>query len=125
VDEISLAGLIFFGRHGVNPEEYILGQRFGVDASYWIDLTKAINSDDLNDTVSYAAIYKLLRAIVEGQPSKLLEHLAGRMAEAVLAHDERIGRVRIRISKLSPPIKGSTTGEVAVIVSRSRDAAAS
>ena len=31
MDEITLGGLLFFGTHGVNPEETALGQRFGVD----------------------------------------------------------------------------------------------
>src|SRR5437867_87827 len=120
MDEITLSGMVFFGGHGVNPEETALGQRFGIDVTLWLDLSKAARSDDLADTVSYSAIYKLVRAEVEGEPSKLLEHLAGRVLRQVLQHDPRIIEARVRVSKLSPPLKGSTTGEVAVTLQRKR-----
>jgi 7,8-dihydroneopterin aldolase/epimerase/oxygenase len=120
MDEIALIGLTFFGTHGVNPEETALGQRFGVDVSLWLDLSQAANSDQLEDTVSYSAIFKLVRKEVEGQPSRLLEHLAGRLIRAVFAHDTRIRKARVRVTKLNPPLKGSTTGQVSVVLERSR-----
>jgi dihydroneopterin aldolase len=120
MDEIRLTGLTFYGTHGVNPEETALGQRFGVDASFWLDLTQASQTDRLEDTVSYAAIYKLIRREVEGDPSRLLEHLAGRLVAAVLGADPRIARVRVCVTKLNPPLKGSVTGQVAVILDRQR-----
>jgi dihydroneopterin aldolase len=120
MDEIELRGLVFFGRHGVNPEETELGQRFSVDLTVWLDLSKAAESDDLNDTVSYSALYKLVRAEVEGAPSKLIECVAGRILSKVLDHDARISKARVAVGKISPPLKGSTTGEVYVRLERSR-----
>ena len=120
MDEIALTGMTFFGRHGVNEEETALGQRFGLDLWLWLDLSVASKSDQLADTVSYSAVYNLVREAMEGEPSQLLEHIAGRVAQAVLAHDPRIERVRVKVSKLSPPLKGSTTGEVSVTLSRGR-----
>src|SRR6476661_10968334 len=84
MDEITLSGLVFFGTHGVNPEETALGQRFGVDVTLRIDLDTPGRTDDLADTVSYSTIYKLIRVEMEGQPSKLIEHLASRLALAIL-----------------------------------------
>jgi dihydroneopterin aldolase len=121
MDEIALSGMVFFGTHGVNPEEQELGQRFGLDLTLRLDLTQASRSDVLADTVSYSAIYKLVRQEMEGEPSKLLEHLAGRIARLVLSHDDRIRQVQARVSKLSPPLKGSTTGEVSVTLTLARD----
>ena len=89
MDEISLEGLVFFGRHGVNPEETELGQRFGIDILLLLDISHATVTDQLHDTVSYSAIYKIVRAEVEGEPSKLLEHLAGRLLRAILSADAR------------------------------------
>ena len=71
MDEIELAGLTFFGTHGVNAEETELGQRFGLDLTLWLDTRKAAESDAIGDTVSYSAIYKLVRREMEGEPSKL------------------------------------------------------
>ena len=120
LDEIALRDMVFFGRHGANPEEAVLGQRFGVELRLWLDLSRPAATDDLADTVSYSGIYKLVRAEVEGEPSKLLEHLAGRIIERVLAHDERIARARVEVTKLNPPLKGSATGHVSVSLERSR-----
>jgi 7,8-dihydroneopterin aldolase/epimerase/oxygenase len=120
MDEIRLTAMTFFGTHGVNPEETSLGQRFGVDLSLWLDLSTAASTDDLHDTVSYSAVFKLVRSEMEGEPSKLLEHLAGRLIGAVIQSDARIARVRVTVTKLNPPLKGSTTGEVSVTLERGR-----
>ena len=93
MDEISLRGLTFFGRHGVNAEETSLGQRFGVDVTFWMDLTKAAATDRIEDTVSYSAIFKLIRREVEGVPSNLLEHLAGRLVDRIMSQDFALGRL--------------------------------
>ena len=119
-DHITLRGLIFFGRHGANPEETALGQRFGLDLTIWLDLSIAAQTDTLDDTVSYSALYKLARAEMEGEPSQLLEHLAAKVLHAVLVHDPRIKEAEVVVTKLSPPLKGSTTGDVSVTLRRDR-----
>src|SRR5438046_782124 len=101
MDEIVLKGLVFFGTHGVNPEETELGQRFGVDLTIRLDLSEAARSDRLGDTVSYSALYKLVRAEMEGEPSKLIEHLAGRLLDKALNYDKRIVEAEVRVSKLN------------------------
>ena len=118
--EIRLTNMVFFGTHGANPEETALGQRFAVNLSFWLDISAAARTDRLEDTVSYSAIYKLVRAEVEGEPSKLLEHLAGRILDRVLQFDARIAGARVEVGKLSPPLKGSTTAEVSVVLERQR-----
>ena len=117
-DHITLQGLIFFGRHGANPEETALGQRFGLDLTVWLDLSTAAQSDTLDDTVSYSALYKLARAEMEGEPSQLLEHLAARILRVVLSHDTRIREGEVTVTKINPPLKGSTTGDVSVTLRR-------
>ena len=119
-DRILLRGLVFFGYHGVNPEEQALGQRFRVDVTLWADLAPAAASDAVADTVSYAAVYKRVRALVEGPPSALLEHLAGRICADLLALDPRIARVRVRLTKLAPPLKGAADGTAGVELTRER-----
>ena len=120
MDEIMLRGLVFFGRHGVNPEETELGQRFGVDLTVRLDLAEATSSDELDDTVSYSDLYKLVRDEMEGSPSRLIEHLAGRLLNKVLAFDPRIQEAEVTVVKLHPPMKGITAGDVAVHLTRRR-----
>src|SRR5215212_3493863 len=122
-DKILLRGLVFFGFHGVNPEEQALGQRFRVDVTLWANLALAAASDAVVDTISYATVYKRVRALVEGPPSALLEHLAGRICADLLALDPRIERVCVRVTKLTPPLKGSATGTAGVELIRSRESA--
>jgi 7,8-dihydroneopterin aldolase/epimerase/oxygenase len=119
-DTISLTGLVFYGYHGTNPEEAALGQRFGVDLEVWVDLSVPARSDRLEDTISYAGLFKLVREEVEGATSRLLEHLAGRILRKVLSHDKRVQRARVSVTKLSPPLKESTAGTSSVTLERDR-----
>ena len=63
MDEILLEGMLFYGYHGVNPEEQALGQRFIVDLTVTADLDAAARTDDLTTTISYSEIFKRVRPI--------------------------------------------------------------
>jgi dihydroneopterin aldolase len=97
-----------------------MAQRFRDDVTLWADLASAAASDAVADTVSYATVYKRVRALVEGQPSALLEHLAGQLCADLLALDPRIARARVRVTKLQPPLKGAATGTAGVELTRGR-----
>ena len=105
-DKILLEGLAFYGYHGLNQEEKILGQRFIVDVSMELDLQQAGKSDDLNDTVSYSAVYDDIREIIQGPSVNLLEALAEKIAQAILKF-ERVQAVTVRVKKPEVPLKGS------------------
>jgi len=118
-DRITLEGMVFYGYHGVNPEERELGQRFVVDLELEKDLSAAGLSDDLTQTVNYASAYKLAREVVEGQPCNLIETVAERLATALLSHLS-IDGVRVRVRKPWAPVKGSVLDSVAVEIVRKR-----
>lgn len=82
---ISIRGLEAFGRHGVLDAERELGQRFVVDVDLELSRLASVRSDDLADTVDYAALADAVAAIVAGPPVRLLERLAGLIAERALA----------------------------------------
>ena len=82
---VSIRGLEAFGRHGVHPAETELGQTFVVDVSLTLVHAVAAATDDLADTVDYAALADAIVAIVQGPPFALLERLAGAIADRVLA----------------------------------------
>ncbi|HEX2171659.1 MAG TPA: dihydroneopterin aldolase [Dehalococcoidia bacterium] len=119
LDRIAVEGVVFYGFHGVNAAEKELGQRFRLDLDVWADLAPAGETDDLARTVNYAALVKTARAIVEGEPCNLLETVATRIARAVLSTFP-VAAVRVRLTKLSPPIKGTTAGTAAVEIVRYR-----
>jgi len=118
-DKIILRGMVFYGYHGVNPEERSQGQRFVVDLELSKDLSQAGRSDDLSTTVNYSSVFKIAREVVEGQPCNLLEAVAERLAAAILA---RFGveAVRVRVRKPWAPVKGSVLDWVAVEIARRR-----
>ena len=70
----------FYGFHGVNSEEKILGQTYMVDCEVTLSLSTAGISDNLTDTVSYTDIYKTVRSVIEGESKNLLEALAESIA---------------------------------------------
>lgn len=121
-DAIQLEGMVFFGFHGVNPAEKDAGQRFVVDLEVHRDLRAAGLSDDLADTVSYAHLYRLVKEIVEGPGSNLLERVAETIAQRVL-DEYQVDAVRVRVKKPEAPIKGSDLRHAAVEIFRERGSA--
>lgn len=103
MDRIELRGLRAMGVHGVLPEEQERAQPFEVDLDVELDLTGAAASDDVADTVDYGAVAERAARIVATERFRLLETLAGRLADAVLS-DPRVSRVTVAVRKLRPPV---------------------
>ncbi|MDF2630817.1 MAG: dihydroneopterin aldolase [Symbiobacteriaceae bacterium] len=108
-DRITLTGLQFYGYHGVYPEENRLGQHFVVDVELCADLREAGRTDDLKRTVDYGKVYQAVKQIAEGQPFKLIEAVAERIAAEVLEHFP-ITEVVVRVHKPKAPIPGPFHG---------------
>jgi dihydroneopterin aldolase len=102
-DRVLMRGLLFYGYHGVVPEENRLGQRFIVDIDLSMPLGDAGRTDDLTKTVDYVAVLGDVRRIVEGPPLKLIETVAERIATKIL-HDYAVDAVRVRVRKPDVPI---------------------
>ena len=105
-DRITLRGMRFMGRHGVNPEEQVTPQPFEVDLILRTDLSKPAASDDLGDTIDYSAAFTLVAGIVEERSFRLIERLAGAIAEAVLAAFP-VDDVEVRVRKPKAPLAGA------------------
>jgi len=102
-DLIELRGLRLSGICGALPEERGRPQPLEIDLDVAADLAPAGRSDDLAETVDYGALVDdVERAVAAGRPV-LLEHLAERIAAAVLAHD-RVEAVTVALRKLRPPV---------------------
>jgi len=121
-DEILLEGMRFYAYHGVNPEERALGQRFTVDVVLAVDLRRPGQSDDLADTVSYSAVYKVVRGIMEGRSRQLIEAVAEEIAAAILTEFPLVARVIVTVRKPEVPMKGSMLDAAGVRIRRSRSA---
>ena len=103
-DHIELRGLRLVGRVGVLELERAQDQPLEIDLVLTADLAPAGASDDLADTVDYGAVCATVAAVVGDGHVALLERLAARVAEAVLAADARIDAVEVTVRKLRPPV---------------------
>jgi len=103
IDEITISGIRVFGHHGVYPQERRDGQEFVVDVTMSVDASRAAETDDVADTVHYGEVAEDIAAIVAGEPVNLLERLAARIADALLARDG-VEAVRVTVHKPSAPI---------------------
>jgi dihydroneopterin aldolase/2-amino-4-hydroxy-6-hydroxymethyldihydropteridine diphosphokinase len=86
LDSIEILGISAHGYHGLLEGERFDGQVFTVDVRMRLDTRSAAARDSLDGAVDYAAVAREVVEIVTGQPVFLLETLAQRIAEAVLAH---------------------------------------
>jgi dihydroneopterin aldolase len=100
---IELRGLRVLGRHGVSDEERSAAQPFELDIDVVTDMKRAAASDDLVDTVDYQALAQDACLVVADRSFRLLEALAGAVAEASLAH-EGVEQVTVAVRKLRPPV---------------------
>jgi dihydroneopterin aldolase len=98
MDRIELRGMSFQGRHGVRPEERAQAQEFKIDIEVDADLTAAGRTDHLEDTVDYRQLRAAAREVIEGESRKLLESLAGAIAERIVVLP-RVEAVSVRVAK--------------------------
>jgi dihydroneopterin aldolase len=118
-DRIALTGLRVRGNHGVFEHERRDGQDFVVDLVVWLDLTLAHATDELAHTADYGALAQVAAEVVGGPPCDLIETVAGRIVDRVLAADARLTAVEVTVHKPSAPIP-LTFEDVAVVIRRER-----
>ena len=83
---IFLENVRFYSYHGVAPQETAIGNEFIINLRLKTDFGKATETDEVEDTVSYADIYAALKEEME-LPSKLLEHVCGRIVKRLFQGD--------------------------------------
>jgi len=102
-DRIIIDGLRVVSVVGVLDHEREAPQPLRIDVDMHVDLHDAGLSDDLDETVHYGEVCGRLVEVARGSSDRLLERLAQRMAEAVLAFP-RVAAVDLTLTKLRPPI---------------------
>ncbi|MBP3850110.1 MAG: dihydroneopterin aldolase [Prevotella sp.] len=106
---ILLKELRFHAYHGVMPQERKVGGDFIVSLRVGIDLSRPVASDDVADTLNYATLYKVVKREMM-IPSQLLEHVGGRIGEAVLDAFPQAVSVDLTLMKLNPPMGADSKG---------------
>jgi 7,8-dihydroneopterin aldolase/epimerase/oxygenase len=113
---IKIENMEFYSFHGHYKEERIVGNRFIVDLTVETDMTIPAKSDNLKDAVNYQRLYEIVK-IQMNMKSHLLEHIAGRILDAIHAEMKGIIKATVKVSKMNPPM-GGKIGSVSVVFSR-------
>jgi len=100
---ITLDSLRFYAYHGAEPQEAIVGAWYTVDITIVADVTDAILNDDLSGTINYAKVADITKQQMAIR-SALLEHVAGRIANALLAAFPAISSLTVKVCKENPPV---------------------
>ena len=119
MDCITVKNLRVFAFHGVNDFEKEDGQFFLIDIDAFLDLSLPCESDNVDDTVSYAKMIKNAKSAFVSQKDDLIERAAERVAESLLSSFDKIERVTVEVKKPDAPIKADFE-YVSVKIERSR-----
>jgi dihydroneopterin aldolase len=111
IDELRVTTLI-----GIYPREQAVPQTLEISLEIGASTARAGESDDIRDTIDYAAVVERLRAELEQRRFRLLEGLAEYVAGVLL---DDFGAVRARVSVAKP---GAMRGarRAGVVIERSR-----
>ena len=104
IDEVR-----FHAFHGVMPQERTVGADFTVSLRVEYDFSRAVETDDLADTISYADLYDILKSEM-AVPSRLLEHVAGRIVRSIADRYPQVSAISVRLSKDNPPMGADCRG---------------
>ena len=106
---IHLRQVRFHAFHGVMPQELLVGADFVLDLKVGYPLGRAMQSDEVTDTLNYAALYDLVACEMQ-QPSKLLEHVAARIAQTISQAFPQITSIDLELVKQNPPMGADCGG---------------
>lgn len=106
---IYLRNVRFHAFHGVLPQEGIVGNDYLVNLVLDYDFSSALKTDDLQGTLNYAEVYQKVREEM-AVPSKLLEHVAGRIAHRLFSDFPEIQKLQLSITKVNPPMGADSDG---------------
>lgn len=107
--KIYLRNVRFHAFHGVLPQERIVGNDYLVNLVLDYDFSSAMQTDELQGTLNYAEVYQKVREEMV-VPSKLLEHVAGRIAHRLFSDFPEIQKLQLSITKVNPPMGADSDG---------------
>lgn len=113
---IEIEGMHFYAYHGHYEVEQLTGNEFTVDLKIKTDCTKAAATDNLQDALNYQSVYRVVQKEMAIN-SKLLEHVAKRILDALYREFPGIKKAMVKISKLNPAL-GGEVDKVSIVLNR-------
>lgn len=101
--KIRLNDIRLFARHGVMPDEQTIGAWFRVSLCATIGSDSAAITDNLDETINYAMMADIVKEEMQ-VPSKLIEHVAGRIGRRLMDELPLIESLEVKVTKENPPI---------------------
>ena len=118
--QIEVNGIQLYAYHGCLEEEGRIGGHYIVDVSLTTDFTSAALTDDLTQTVDYVDINRIVSEEMEIR-SKLIEHVGQRISRRIFQELKAIEKLKVKITKLCPPINGDVQNVAIIIKSKASD----
>ena len=103
--KLFINNLEVFANHGLFEEENRLGQKFIFSIECELDYKKALFSDEMTDSISYADIADVVVETATSNTYNLLERLAGEILKNIFEKFPQIENVKLEINKPAAPIK--------------------
>ena len=102
---LFIDNLEVFANHGLFEEENRLGQKFIFDIECEFNYKKAMFSDEMTDSISYADIAEVVVKTATTNTFNLLERLAGEILKNIFTEFPQIENINLKINKPGAPIK--------------------
>lgn len=102
---LFIDNLEVFANHGLFVEENKLGQKFIFDIECELNYKKAMFSDEMTDSISYADIAEVVVRTATTNTFNLLERLAGEILKNIFSEFSQIENIKLKINKPGAPIK--------------------
>ena len=111
---VFLKNVRFHAFHGVMPQERQVGGDFLLSLRVGYPIDKAMESDDVADTLNYATLFDLAKREMD-IPSQLLEHVAGRIVKAITTAFPEVTSIDLELTKQNPPMGADCEGAGVVL----------
>ena len=118
--QIEVNGIQLYAFHGCLEEEGRIGGHYIVDVSLTTDFTSAALTDDLTQTVDYVDVNRIVSEEMAIR-SKLIEHVGHRISRRIFQELKAIEKLKVKITKLCPPINGDVQNVAIIIRSKASD----
>ncbi|MGK0406406.1 MAG: dihydroneopterin aldolase [Roseivirga sp.] len=118
MDKILVEGIRLYGYHGCLDEEGKIGTEYEVSVTVWGNINNSFQSDNLHHTMDYVNISRVVQEHVSNR-AKLIETVAHRISETIFEEMPMVIKLKIKLSKLNPPINGDVK-KVSIELKRKR-----